>query len=258
MARSLGEALENMQQATDDLANRRINNAMNSQGQAIQSLNNAAMQIQSMLASMQGQGACDNPGGMGQNGKGGAFNFMQRLQQIASAQQTINQMAQQLANNQGNLSPEQQTQLARIVAEQGRAQKALEDLNNEQKKLPQQDKRILGSLEKILQEMQEVISDMKSGQITPETLKRQERILSRLLDATKSIYERDFEERRESAPGKELSKTSPPEINPQILNKKTFEQIINELKQTYTKDYEELIRKYFLIIQNSNLFPIQY
>lgn len=258
MARSLGEALESMQQATDDLANRRINNAMNSQGNAIQSLNKTAMQIQSMLASMQGQGACDNPGGMGQNGKGGAFNFMQRLQQIASAQQSINQMAQQLANNQGNLSPEQQAQLARIVAEQGRAQKALEDLSNEQKKLPQQDKRILGSLEKILQEMQEVISEMKSGQITPETLKRQERILSRLLDATKSIYERDFEERRESTPGKELSKTSPPEISPQILNKKTFEQIINELKQTYTKDYEELIRKYFFILQNSNLFPIQY
>lgn len=258
MARSLGEALESMQQATDDLANRRINNAMNSQGQALQSLNNAAMQIQSMLSSMQGQGACDNPGGMGQNGKGGAFNFMQRLQQIASAQQTINQMTQQLANNQGTLSPEQQLQLARIVAEQGRAQKALEDLNNERRNLPQQDKRILGSMEKILQEMQEIISDLKSGQITPETLKRQERILSRLLDATKSIYERDFEERRESTPGKEVSKTSPSEINPQILNKKTFDQILNELKQTYTKDYEELIRKYFLILQNSNLFPTQY
>ncbi len=258
MARSLGEALESMQQATEDLANRKINNAMNSEGQAIQSLNNAAMQIQSMLASMQGQGSCDNPGGMGQNGKGGTSSFMQGLQQIASAQQTINQMTQQLSANQGNLSLEQQAQLARIVAEQGKAQKALEDLNNERKNLPQQDKRILGSMEKILQEMQEVISELKNGQITPETLKKQDRILSRLLNATKSIYERDFEERRESTPGKEISKTSPVEINPQVLNKKTFEQILDELKQNYTKDYEELIRKYFLILQNSNLFPTTY
>jgi len=254
MARSLGEALNNMQRATESLANRNLASAKQFQDQALQSLNRTSLQIQNMLSQLQNQGACSNPGGMGQNGKGSSFNFMQRLQQIASSQQMINQMAQQLANeNRGNLSNEQQAQLARIIADQGRAQKALEELSREQKQYGQADQRVLGSLNKIIQEMQEVISDLQSGKLTTETLKRQERILSRLLDATKSVYERDFEERRESTPGKELPKNAPPPLDPKLVNKKSFEQFLNEIKLLYTKDYEELIRTYFNILQNSKL-----
>lgn len=250
MAREIGNALNSMQNAVESLSNRYLSKAKEYQEQAIQSMNRATIQMQNMLSQLQNQGSCDNPGGMGENGKGSSFNFMQRLQQIASSQQTINQMAQQLANqNQGQLTQEQQAQLARIIADQGRAQKALEELTNEQKRFGQQDPRVLGSLNKILQEMQEVISDLRSGKINEETLKRQERILSRLLDATKSVYERDYEERRESTPGKELSKDSPSELDPRMINKKTFEQYLNELKLKYTRDYEEIIRRYFNILQ---------
>lgn len=254
MARLLGEALNFMQKATENLANRNLSGAKQFQDQAIQALNRTSIQIQNMLSQLQNQGACDNPGGMGQNGKGNSFNFMQRLQQIASSQQMINQMSQQLANeNQGQLSQEQQAQLARIIADQGRAQKALEELSREQKQFGQTDQRVLGSLNRIIQEMQEVISDLKSGKLTTETLKRQERILSRLLDATKSVYERDYEERRESTPGKELSKTPPPELDLKQINKKSIEQFLNEIKLLYSKDYEEIIRLYFNLIRNSKL-----
>ncbi len=254
MARSIGEALNFMQKATESLANRNLSSAKQFQDQAIQALNRTSIQIQNMLSQLQNQGACDNPGGMGQNGKGSSFNFMQKLQQIASSQQMINQMSQQLANeNQGQLSQEQQAQLARIIGEQGRAQKALEELSREQKQFGRTDQRALGSLNKIIQEMQEVVSELKSGKLTTETLKRQERILSRLLDATKSVYERDYEERRESTPGKELFKTPPPELDLEKINKKSFEQFMNEIKLLYSKDYEEIIRMYFNLIQNSKL-----
>ncbi len=252
MARNLGEALNSMQKAVESLENRNLSSAKQQQEQAIQAMNRASIQMQNMLSQLQNQGTCDNPGGMGENGKGNSFNFMQRLQQIASSQQMINQMAQQLANdNRGQLSQEQQAQLARIIADQGRAQKALEELANERKRFGEQDPRILGNLNKIVKEMEEVISDLKSGKIDSETLKRQDRILSRLLDATKSVYERDYEERRESTPGKELAKEPPPALDPNTLNKKTIEQYLNEMKLKYTKDYEDIIRKYFNLIQNA-------
>ncbi|MCX7879637.1 MAG: DUF4175 family protein [Ignavibacteria bacterium] len=259
MGRSLGEALNSMQSAVESLAERNLHSAQQYQDQALKSLNNTAMQIQSMLSQMQNSDACENPSGMGSGGKGNSFNFMQRLQEIASTQQMINQMAQQLANqNQGQLSQEQQAQLARLVADQGRAQKALEELANEQKKFTQRDPRILGNLNKILQEMQEVVSDLQSGNINPETLKKQERILSRLLDATKSVYERDFEERRESRPGKELPKDPPPALDIRALTPKTFQQFMNEIRLKYSKDFEEIIRNYFLLIQSNNLVPNRY
>lgn len=257
MARSLGEALNSMQDATKSLADRNLGNAQSMQDQAIQSLNNTAMQIQSMLSAMQGQGSCENPGGSGSEGKGGGFNFMQRLQQIASLQQSINQITQKLANSyQGNLSSEQQAQLARIVAEQGRAQKALEELANEQKKFSRPEERILGNLRKIAEEMKEVVSDLQTGKIDSETLKRQDRILSRLLDATKSVYERDFEERRESTPGKELFREAPPPLELTDQQRKSFQLFLNSLKQSYTKDYEELIRRYFLYLRQLSSEPL--
>lgn len=257
MARSLGEAFNSMQEATESLANRNLGHAQSMQDKAIQSLNNTAMQIQSMLSAMQGQGACENPMGSGSEGKGGGFNFMQRLQQIASLQQSINQMTQQLTNyNQGNLSPEQQAQLARIVAEQGRAQKALEDLANEQKKFSRPEERILGNIRKIAEEMKEVVSNLQTGKIDSETLKRQDRILSRLLDATKSIYERDFEERRESTQGKELFRDPPPPLKLTEQQRKSFQHFLNSLKESYTKDYEELIRRYFLYLKQLSLEPL--
>ncbi len=253
MARQLGQALESIQNSIQQLANRNLNSAISSQNQALQALNQTAIQIQSMLSSIQGQGACENPG-MGE-GKGKGANFMQQLQQIASAQQSINQMTQQLGNtNPGTLTQEQQAQLARIVSEQGRALQALQELSN-QKGTPPPDKRILGSLEKVIKDMNEVLSDLRSGNITQETLKRQERILSRLLDATLSIYERDFEERRESTPGKELPKKAPPELSLKQLSQKSLEQYLNELKNSYTKDYEEIVRKYFNLIQNMIINP---
>ena len=49
--------------------------------------------------------------------------------------------------------------------------------------------------------------------INENTLKRQERILSRLLDATKSIHDRDYEKTRESKTGKEFNRQSPGEID---------------------------------------------
>ncbi|MGQ9818316.1 MAG: DUF4175 family protein [Candidatus Kapaibacteriales bacterium] len=257
MARSLGEALSSMQEATQSISDRNLSDARSRQSQAIQALNNTAMQIQSKLSGMQGQGSCENPGGSGSEGKGGSFNFMQRLQQIASSQQMINQITRQLTNsNQGNLSPEQQAQLARIVAEQGRAQKALEELANEQKKFARPEERVLGNLRKVAEEMKEVVSNLQTGKIDSETLKKQDRILSRLLDATKSIYERDFEERRESTPGKELYREAPPPLELTDQQRKSLQHILDYLKQSYTKDYEELVRRYFLYLRQSSLEPL--
>jgi len=49
--------------------------------------------------------------------------------------------------------------------------------------------------------MMEVIKDLQNNNITPETKKRQEKILSRMLDFQLSQREKDFEQKRESRPG---------------------------------------------------------
>jgi len=255
MAKDLGDALQNMQQAMQNLANRQTGNASRAQQDAMASMNQAAMQMQQMLSMMQnqGSGACENPGGSGPGKKPGqqpGMGFMERLQQLAAQQQMINQSLQKLSGQGGSLSEQQRNELGRIAGDQGKAQKTLEELAKEQKQFSG-DKLALGDLEKIAKDMKEVMTDIQSGNITPETLKRQERILSRLLDATKSITERDFEKKRESRTGLDVIRKSPDALKlmTEEERKQTLQDILRNLKEGYSNDYENIIKKYFETLQ---------
>ncbi len=257
MGKAIGDALQEMQNATEQLANRRPNNALKSQTSAMSSLNQAASQMQDMLSMMQnqGSGACDNPGGSGIGQNPGGMGLSERLQQLAGQQQAINQAMKQMMQqaNQGHMSLEQQAEFGRLSQEQGKAQKTIQELVDEQKRNPDREKRLLGDLEKIAKEMQEVVSDLNSGEIKPETLNRQERILSRLLDATRSINNRDYEKNRESKPGREITRISPGDIDLMKQEGKTraLQELLRQIQQGYTKDYENLIKRYFEALQNS-------
>jgi len=48
--------------------------------------------------------------------------------------------------------------------------------------------------------MNEVVKNLEQNNVNPETIKKQERILSRLLDASKSTRERDYERNAKQKP----------------------------------------------------------
>ncbi len=259
MGSQIGKALQQMQKSMQEMANRNMPSAAQAQQQSMAAMNNAAAQMQAMISAMQNQGgSCDNPGGSGSGKKGTGMSFGQKLQQLAQQQQGINSGMQSMgsqASNNGQLSPEQQAELGRIANEQGRAQKALQDLANEQKQFGGE-KKALGSLDKIVQEMQEVLTDLQSGNVNPETMKKQDRILSRLLDASVSMNERDFEKKRESTTGKEMNRQGPSDAELEKINKaKSIQDMMRTIQQGYTKDYEMIIRKYFEALQNQGNSP---
>jgi len=178
---------------------------------------------------------------------------MQKLQDMAAQQQAINQAMQGMENS-GSMSPEQQAQAERLSQQQGNAKKTMDELAKEQKEFSGGKRKPLGNLEKIAQEMEEVVRDIKSGQITPETRKKQERILSRLLDATKSITERDFEKKREARSGEDIFRQSPNALDMSTQEGKSrgLQEFLRSIQKGYTKDYELLIKQYFEGIQSGN------
>ncbi|NLO19083.1 MAG: hypothetical protein GX121_04285 [Ignavibacteria bacterium] len=253
MGKHLGDAIQRMQTSTQNMADRSTHRAAQEQAQAMASMNAAAMEIQSMLSSMQqGGGSCPNADGKPGGGSGGS-NFMESLQQLSQQQQGINEAMQQLGQG-GSLSLEQQAQLGRLAQAQGQAQKTAEELAAEQKQIREGSKKGTGDLEKIAQEMKEVVKDMESGNISPATLKRQEQILSRLLDATRSIHDRDYEKKRESKTGDNITRQSPGsfDLSTQEGRSQVLRAMIRSIQKKYSSDYEILIRQYFEQLQNSN------
>ncbi len=237
MMKSLGDAYNQMKDASQSLQGKDGENANMSQGKAKESLDKAIERLKSMCQ----QGT--KPGG------NSLSDLLQALQQMIAKQQALNQKMGQVGppNNQGQYSQEQMAQMQKLQMEQQTIQKNLQQLNQEFKEQQEKEgKKLLGNLDKVQQDMMEVIKDLQDNNITPETRQRQEKILSRMLDFQLSAREKDFEKKRESRPGKDFDRSSPPEI---IISKPTIIDGINQdalelQKQSYSEDYEALIQKY--------------
>ncbi|GAB1373084.1 hypothetical protein MASR1M45_31480 [Candidatus Kapaibacterium sp.] len=83
-------------------------------------------------------------------------------------------------------------------------------------------------------------------------MRKQERILSKLLDISRSVYDRDYEEQREGNQADNLFKNSPGALD--LLNQEGRDKVIKDLiksnQRGYSKDYENLIKSYFESLQN--------
>jgi hypothetical protein len=202
---------------------------------------------------MQKTGSCSNPFGSGDPKPGNTGAGMsQKLQQMAAQQQMINQAMQQMGENQGSLSQEQRAQMGRIANQQGNAQKSLQELAKEQKQFSGS-KIGVTDLNRLAKEMEEVVKDLKQGKVTPETKQKQERILSRLLDASKALTERDFENQRESKTADDIFKLSPKnlDLNSKDGKKQGLQDLLKSFQKGYSKDYEILIKQYFETLEKN-------
>ena len=99
--------------------------------------------------------------------------------------------------------------------------------------------------------MREVLTNMNSNKLDDALIQKQKNILSKLLDAQRSINERDFEKERRSSSGKNIVRKSPSELN--LNSKEGKDKLRDELnkavREGYVKDFEELILKYYEAIQ---------
>jgi ElaB/YqjD/DUF883 family membrane-anchored ribosome-binding protein len=127
----------------------------------------------------------------------------------------------------------------------------LSELNREAKEAGES-KKIAADLEQILEDMKEVISGMNTKKVDDDLIQTQDKILSKLLDAQRSMNERDFEKNRESFSGKEFNVDSPAELilNEYRNNDILREELIKSFQSGFSKDYQEIIRRYFESLNN--------
>jgi hypothetical protein len=232
MSKTIGDALTYMNSAMRMLDFRNGASASQEQEKAMAALNRAAVQVQDALQAMM----------QGGEGGGGAGSLMQQLQRMAGRQQSLNMQTQQM----NGPSQQQMAEAARLAKEQAAIQKTLEELNREAQQSGDQ-KKILGDLQKIAEEMKEVVKNLEQNNVNPETIEKQERILSRLLDASKSTRERDYEKKRRAETGTNMTKQSPKDLDWNSLEGKSRlrEELLKALEHGYSKDYQQLIQKYF-------------
>ncbi len=233
LGKAIGQAKAAMMGAQSGMQDRNSTISKANQKKAMKSLNEAVTMMKGSMEQMM-------QGGQG----GGMMSMMQQLQQMAQQQMGLNQLTQMLG--QGQMGNEQMGQLQKLAQEQQLIQKSLEQLNKEAKESGQS-KKLATNLEKILQDIQEVVSDMSTQKLNDELIQKQERILSRMLEAQRSINDRDFEKQREANKGTDFSLDPPPELLFSTDEGKDVikDELLKAIREGYSKDYENLIRRYF-------------
>ncbi len=243
MGKALGDARQDMNNSINGLQNRNGNQAAMTQGNAMESLNQAADLVKSSMEKMMKGG-----------GQGGMMSLMQQLQQMSGQQMSLNNLTQMLQQAMsGNLTMQQQAELQRLAQQQDVIRKSLQQLNKEAMQSGES-KKIPADLNDIAKKMEEVVKNLSSHQLDDQTVQKQEHILSRLLDAQKSVNERDYQNERESKSGQDIVRESPAQLN--LSSDKGKNKIKDELNKSvregYTKDYENLIKKYYEALQKES------
>jgi len=197
----IGSINTRIDQALDNLGDRRTAEANRNQQLAMTSMNNLALMLSEALDQLQKM-MNKSKGGKGKPQSMSQLNKMQ--QQLNKNMQKASEQMQQQGNKPGQSQPRQgnmSEQLARMARQQQQIRQQLEQINREENK---NGTGKLGNLDKISQEMEQTERDLVNKKITDEALKRQQQIQSRLLEAEKAQQEREQDQQRESQAGKNI------------------------------------------------------
>ncbi len=191
-------------QALDNLGDRRTAEATRNQQYAMTSMNNLALMLSEALDQLQNM---KKKGGGKGKGKKQSISQLSKMQQqlnqnMQKAREQMQQQGQQgnqgksSSGNNGNISE----QLAKLARQQQQIREALQQINREDNK---DGTGGLGNLDKISKEMEQTERDLVNRRITDDAVKRQQQIQSRLLEAEKAEQEREQDQQRESHAGKD-------------------------------------------------------
>ena len=184
----------------------------------------------------------------GGGGGGGMQSLMQMLEQMGQEQMAMNMLTQQLMMQMqaqgGRMDAGMQQQFQKLASDQERL---AENLKRALQNNPEAQKQG-NTMKQLIEEAEAVARQIRQNQFTPDLLKRQENIISRLLDAQRSITKRDTSERRQA----ESSTGLPEGAVKQNIDYETLRRamILEDNFKSYPKEYQQLIMEYLRVLQD--------
>lgn len=219
------------------IGERNLGMAGNDQQMAMTSMNNLANMLSDAMENMMqqmkkkgqpmSQGMCKKPGGKKPN-----------MMKLGQQQKEVNQKLQNMMKL-GKMDPKE---LGRMAAEQEMIRQQMKEA---QEQLQEEGKPGLGDMKKVQEDMEQTEQEMINNMITQETLLRQQKILNRMLDATKSVRERDMDEERKSTTGREIDRQSPSELSEKEKQDRLRYELLKSLEAEYNPALKTLIEQYF-------------
>jgi len=250
-----------LQSTTDYLEAHQQGEALKEQQFVMTSLNQLALmldeamkqmqqQMKSMMKGGSGKGkSCPKPG----SGKPSPKSMKSLQQQLNNQMKALQKQQKQgkKAGKKGKAGQKGQgmsEQFARMAAEQARIRRMMEEY---QQQMMEENGMKDGGLDATLKEMEKTEHDLVNKIISQETLKRQQRILTRLLKSEKAEMEREKDKKRKSREGKNVKRRNPLEFNEYKKTKEKELNMIKTLPLDFNNYYKKKVDSYFYQLENT-------
>lgn len=247
--REMSAVENNMDNAVAELNNRAVAPAKIKQQYAMTSVNNLALMLSESLKQMQqnmqskGSGKSKskskNPGS-----EGGKMKSMRQLQEQLNRQ--LQQMKEGMQNP-GKPSSQGQKQMSEKFARMAAQQEALrQQMQQYGQDLQKQGSGMDKSIKEMLQQMEQTETDLVNKRVNIETLKRQQEIVTRMLESEKAELQRELDQKRESQEAKDIYYNNPAKYfdNNKIKQKET--ELFRTLPPGLKPFYKSKVNAYFL------------
>ncbi|OFX51418.1 MAG: hypothetical protein A2046_04450 [Bacteroidetes bacterium GWA2_30_7] len=246
--KEISEIEQNILKIKTDFEDTRIQNVKSDQQFVMTSANNLALLLNEILKQMQeqmnqqqkqGNSQCNKP-----NPSNNPMPGMKKSQQSLKSQ--MEQMIEQMKKGDGKGNQFDKNamnkQIAKMMAQQEIFNKTLNDLKTKSSLSPEGMKK----LNEISQLNEQNLKDLINKNITPQLVKRQELILTRLLEAEKSDFEREIDKKRESKEAKNEEFRNPNEIFKYKELNSQFNELLNLSNIELNKYYMDIYKEYLL------------
>ena len=183
------------------------------------------------------------------NGGGGGMSMEQmveNMQKMSGEQQELNQQLQDMVNDmQGDrLSREETERLDQMAQQQNEIRNQLREL--QQSGALRDGDQTLSQLERMIEEMEDSINDMRGGVTDPIMIDRQQNILSRMLSAEEAMDQRGEEEDEwEGTRPDPIASEFPPDMTLEELEQEVRSRLQDPNYTPFSDENRQLIQRYF-------------
>ena len=243
VTREMGNMKTYMNEAVKLIKERKMSMTNAKQQFAMTSMNNLAL----LLSDVQKQMQQNQQMMMTGSGKGKSKSKGQQ-KGMGESQKNLNQQMQQTmqkgSQGKGGISEE----LAKMAREQAQIRKMLQQMMDNAKGT-EQGKKLGDEVKDLIKKMEETETDLVNKRLNPELIKRQQELLTRLLESEKALKEQEEDQKRKSETAKNYERRVPPQFQQYVKDKQKQTELLKTVPPNLNPYYKQQVDSYFKKIQ---------
>ena len=113
--------------------------------------------------------------------------------------------------------------------------------------------KLMSEMERMAEQMEDTINDLRGGATDGQLVKRQQNILSRMLNAEKAVQERGKSKERKARRPEDYERRENPQITMEELRQEIRSRLNDPDQTDFKDDYQKLIEYYFELLEDLNV-----